>query len=298
MRPILFSTILLASILLSGCAHRASPYSFAPPNVPMLKQVEVVKQKQGEPGTQIVTYNLESFEHNSVGAIELVTKFISAYDLAYRETANGRQVYQLPSMVGAIGGVVATAFGGNPDAVLFGGAVGSVAAAGNNYYAPQSKAEMYADAINALICLRQVADGGKAKNVADTIDQVKEFAAIAAQSADMSETELDGKIYRSIENGVLGIRTTLSHRLLSAGQFTDASALADQYKTLVEAQLKAAQEAEDAADELRTARSSAKNAGASDSEKLSAYEASEDLQDKLLDELQAETKICALRAKA
>ncbi|QTD57192.1 hypothetical protein [Parasphingorhabdus cellanae] len=312
-------TLLISSLAITGCSSlNSAPYSFAPPPVAMTSTQSVseneakklstiaapggletssAKKVRESRNAYIEQYNnwlTSNFERNPKGGILLIDKFIKQYEIAFRETANGRQVFELPSLAAAIGGVAATAFGGNPDAVLFGGAVSSTLGAGNKYYAPQAKAEMYADALNALICLRQVADGGKAKNVADTIGPLMLAENNAGLVSKMSDLELDEKMYRSIENGVLGVRTVLSHRLLSAGQFTDASALADQFKTAVLAELEAAQAAKEAADAIQKL----ENDGIVSGQEMALLIQNRQLLDSGLDGFQAQLKICVLRAKA
>ncbi|GAB5481256.1 MAG: hypothetical protein Pars92KO_10130 [Parasphingorhabdus sp.] len=184
------------------------------------------------------------------GAVALVDVYMTAYDNAYRENANGRQAFEVPSLIATIGGVTAAAFGGNPDAVIFGGAVNSTLGAGNSYYAPQSKASMYADAFGALLCLRKIAIGEKAADISSSIREQKIF--FPNTDFDAQQAEFDRKIYNAIEGGVYDIRTILSQRLLSAGSFTDASNIASDYKKALEEQIKQEAKAEAAKEEVET----------------------------------------------
>jgi hypothetical protein len=101
---------------------------------------------------------------NSIGALKLINNFIYSYRCAAHKVADGRQYFEVPSFLTAVGGVTAAAFGAGADVSIATGAAVSVLGGAKNYYAPKDKVNVLDGALNALICLKAEAVGVSAFN--------------------------------------------------------------------------------------------------------------------------------------
>lgn len=200
---------LLSVAGLCGCSTATpNPLSFAPPPVDFTDQLDAQTVDK---------------------AVEIVDLHIEKYGTAQTDNANARQAFEVPAIVALIGGVAATAFGGARDGVLVAGTANSSFRAGNGYFAPQAKAGMFANAISALYCIRQVARGPVASSIHD--------------NASLMTSDDEAVIHREVLAGVLQIRSALASRLSAAGGYSAASGIAAEYEQSIRSQNVAAQAA-------------------------------------------------------
>lgn len=244
-------SVLVGAVGLSGCSS-LSPYSFAPPPVEL---------RQVKPG-----YG------TSADALADINKYVEKFTKAQKNSADARQVFELPGLLATLGGIAATAFGGGSDGVLVAGTASAALRTGNTYYAPQSKAGMYRDAVTGLMCLRAVGNGV-------TPLEFQRAGLDRSQNATADEN----LYYNLLVDGARAIESILTDRLSGAGSVSDASNLAAEYEKLVKTEI-----------EARTARENATNVG------VRARSQSEDDAGRAaaIAELQANIQKCVLRARA
>jgi hypothetical protein len=244
--------LLAAALQLPGCASSAlSPYRFSPPTVDMA----------GMDSKTLVT------------ARAVVQAYVRSYSAAQKQNADARQVFELPPLIAAIGGVAATAFGGGPDGVLVAGTATAAFRSGNAYYAPKSKAGIYGDAIDALTCIGQIAIGAKPYELS-----------LAMQRAERRESVDETLAHDLIVNGVRTVEQRLTDRLSNAGSLTDAAGIAAEF----EKSIKAEQEAKD----------KGKAANGMLAAGLEPDRAAQDAAFAELTQMQEQIQQCTLRAKA
>lgn len=196
-------------VTLCGCSTMTpNPLSFAPPPVDL----------DGKLDPQSVD-----------NAVAIVDLHIEKYETAQTDNANARQAFEVPAIVALIGGVAATAFGGARDGVLVAGTANSSFRAGNSYFAPQAKAGMFANAISALYCIRQVARGPVASSIEN--------------NASLMSSDGEAVIHKEVLAGVLQVRSALASRLSAAGGYSAASGIAAEYEQSIKSQNVAAQSA-------------------------------------------------------
>jgi len=210
--------ILTTGLLLSGCAT----VSYAPPAT-----------------------NLNPENKDLNGAIELVDGFIDAYRHRANSASNGRQLFDVPAFGTAIGAVAATAFGAGTDVTIAAGAVGALSGAGKTYYAPTAKAEIYADGINALTCIQQVALDLEPFSDDATIS----LSAGARRALYINDTNInDFRIFTAIKNATLVVESNVRSRLSKTGSSPDVSSLTAELQKIIEKK----NEAEEAAEDVST----------------------------------------------
>ncbi|SIN59976.1 hypothetical protein SAMN02745824_0514 [Parasphingorhabdus marina DSM 22363] len=155
--------------LTSAC----STLSFAPPSVeshyrttasgvdcaPRL--IKTIGKKPGQKANQATsTENHIPIPQDTVdGARQLTDNFIFAYRCAAKGAANGRQSFEFPALIAAIGAPAVAALDGNPDATVAAGITSAALSAGNGYYGPQQKANILLSGVDALTCIKTVAVG-------------------------------------------------------------------------------------------------------------------------------------------
>lgn len=192
-----------ASLATGACA----PTSFAPPKVELSAHASPTLQD----------------------GIADVDAFIVKYRVYARSAANGRQFFEVPAFVAALGAVTATAFGAGPDVTLGSGAAGALLGGGKAYYAPKTKAEIYASAYGALMCIQQVALG--VKPFADAPANDLRNAFVRAQQGDHTA------LYYLVRNAALSVERILMARLSNVGSLADAEGIAAQYQKIVKEKL-------------------------------------------------------------
>lgn len=162
--------IMVASTLLSGCAVT----SFAPPQVPTHHKIQ---SNAADICVFDRTKKNEQIVPGVLGALVLIDNYRQVYACAASEAANGRQIFQLPSLLAAVAAGVGPTFGLDNDgaiAALTGAAVYDRA---NTYFSPKEKAEMLTAARDAVNCVGAAAVG---MDFFDTRVRATEEAATAA----------------------------------------------------------------------------------------------------------------------
>jgi len=169
---------------------------------------------------------------NLPAAIALVDTFIKEYRKRANGAGNGRQIFDIPAIGAAIGAVAATAFGAGANVTIAAGAVGALTGAGKAYYAPNMKAEIYSDGLNALICIQQV-----------SLD-LQPFSEAARETAKLNlDDELENvRRFTAIKNAVLIVEANVRTRLNKSGSTPDVSSLTSELQEIIEKR-KAAEEA-------------------------------------------------------
>jgi len=237
-----------------GCA----PLSFAPPKVDLSTHPSPTLQD----------------------AITDVDAFILKYRKYAGSAADGRQFFEVPAFVAALGAVTATAFGAGPNVTLGSGAAGALLGGGKAYYAPKTKAEIYGSAYSALMCIQQVALGVKPFADAPATDLRGKF--VREQQGDQLA------LYYLVRNAALSVERILMSRLSNVGSLTDAEGIAAQYQKTVKEKLDAEKAAPAQASALNARMALAFNGAAVTS-------AEDDLAK--INAMQPDLQLCVLRAK-
>lgn len=147
-------TIAVLPWLLSAC----STFSFAPPRVEVDRAIS--KPDPSRCG-QLADRNGETLQPNVAGATALVDNFVRAYRCASHEAVDGRQVFEVPSMLALVAAAVGPTFGLTNNGRIAAAASAAVLGRGNGYFAPKQKAHMIDAALDAVLCVKTQAVGVK-----------------------------------------------------------------------------------------------------------------------------------------
>lgn len=138
----------LAGSLTSGCTTA----SFAPPRVNMSRAVVAADGstcvKEAEPAIDL------QIHRNIDSASRLIDNFLLAYRCAQREAADGRQIFEIPSMIALAAAALGQTWGLSQDGAVGLAAYAALLGRGNSYYAPKEKAAMLNFAIDAVLCVK------------------------------------------------------------------------------------------------------------------------------------------------
>jgi hypothetical protein len=151
-RSILSTLLAGSALMLSGCAT----YSFAPPNVPMTKVSAEGEAHNGKCG---ITASATNIRPDLAGAAHLIDNYLLTYTCARRQVANGRQDFEVPGLLVALGGATAAAFGAPAGVAIGTGAAGAGLASAKGYYAPKDKLPVLVAAVDALTCINNESVG-------------------------------------------------------------------------------------------------------------------------------------------
>ena len=160
-------------------------------------------------------------------ALTDVDAFITQYRKEANASGNSKRWFDIPAIVAGVGGATAMALGANADVAIGTGAFGALAASGRTYYAPGEKADAYADAMSAFICIQQEVVG---------LQQSSDTANIAASLAPGSTAPTLDEEYRAyvtVRNAALKVENTTRQRLSKRGSLENAesiSALVEKYQ--------------------------------------------------------------------
>jgi hypothetical protein len=154
MRRIFLTTCLLS---LPACAT----LSFAPPQVRMDKEISANNGQTffNAACTPNDKRRAPTIKPNVDGAIRLINNFVLTYRCQADRAAEGRQFFEVPSMLATIGGATAAAFGAAPGVAIGTGAFSATMGQGKSYYAPKDKAVVLNDGMDALLCIQNEAVG-------------------------------------------------------------------------------------------------------------------------------------------
>lgn len=146
------------------------------------------------------------------GALTLINQFLVSYRCATHQAADGRQIFEVPSLLALAVAAVGPEFGLTGDGRLAAASGAAVYGQANSYYAPQEKATILDSALDAVVCIKTEAVGVGFLDTRAKADQNNEIAQLsnAIGLAQEDEMELENKV-ASIENelatktGVLSI---------------------------------------------------------------------------------------------
>lgn len=188
--------------------------------------------------------------------LNLLDRYTTEYRNAAAGIANGRQLFDVPAMVALVGGTTAAALGANADVAIGTGAVSALASSARQYYAPDDRADIYYDAVEAFSCIRRETlgisikttdakmqlsgarifiDGAKRRDgaVAADIANAQTFIYTLNELIIDRETQAYGMLY----DAILSVENKARQRLSTKGSIADATtiaALVMQYQKQIE----------------------------------------------------------------
>lgn len=227
-----------------------STLSFAPPNVESYYRTtatgancapRLIKPDGGKPagkaGNAGVGEGYVPIPQDTVdGARQLTDNFIFAYRCAAKGAANGRQAFEFPAIIAAIGAPAAAALGGNPDATIAAGITSAALTAGNGYYGPQQKANILLSGLDALACIKTVAVdldpltikvGEKLTGSENTEEQNKSLLAASALGQPTVEIPYSTQYFDLIYSALLNVDRVVAHRLNNEIVYDAAGVIAE-----------------------------------------------------------------------
>lgn len=144
--------VAIAGSMVSGCVTT----SFAPPKVQTGRTIEAGRVFTCD---QLDLSGDRKINPDVDGSINLINNYIRAYRCAAHEAADGRQIFEVPSMLALLVAGVGPSLGLSPDAALAATAGSAFYARGNSYYAPKEKAAVLDSALDAVLCAKAAAVG-------------------------------------------------------------------------------------------------------------------------------------------
>lgn len=235
-------------LALSACATT----SFAPPEV---QPHRVIDKGRMFSCNQLNTPGEKVIDRDVLGSIDLIDNFVRAYRCASHEAADGRQVFEIPSMLGLIAAGVGPAFGLSADGALAAATGAAVYGRANSYYAPKEKAKVIDTALDAVLCVKAATLGF---DFFDTHDVPPKEKQVEAQADVVSGLTAD---QRALEAGLADVK---AGKALSSDRRQTLSALvtakigttAVTQTTLDQASKRNQEKVEEARDTLASLRSS------------------------------------------
>lgn len=284
--------LLFCGAALSGCAST----SFAPPSTNLANEMEVrgsnsswgarcMPNERLNPSTKAPI----PIEHTAAGSQILIDNFIYTYRCRAHSAANGRQGFEIPSILIAAGSATALALGAPSEVAIGGGAATSLLGSGKSYYAPQAKAEIFDSALDALLCIKTEAVGIDPITIDAISAAEKEGASgIASAARGIITFSAEERYFSSISAALLSVERVLAQRLSTVGTF-DPTGVVTEIKALAaeEEELKT----ESQAIATDQAKALLKNAASSSTEAKIAQTIVK------LDILQPKLQQCVVRAK-
>lgn len=236
MRHFLLTTCALA---LCGCATT----SFAPPIVNMEQELRfkrtqtffyaVCSPKPGEKH-KAITSDVD-------GALLLINNYLLTYRCQRDRAAEGRQFFEVPAFLGMAGAATAAALGAGPVVAIAAGAGSATLDHTKRYYAPQEKAQVLTDGLQAMLCIENEAVGIDAYTI-KAISQVQQSSGTpaVAQPATLEGAvpppedpgsaiyvSSDRQYFEMIRSALFSVEQIVAQRLSSSGkQFDTAGVLA------------------------------------------------------------------------
>jgi hypothetical protein len=239
------SVPLLAAAVLSlgGCAT----VSFAPPSVNLVNAMETRGSNRSlgqscQPFEKGTVGNRVRITEDVDGARALIDNFVLMYRCRAHSAANGRQMFEVPSFLTAVGGVTAIALGAGPDVALATGAATSVLNGGKGYYAPKDKAKIFDGSLDALLCIKTEAVGVAAFD-AKVDAKWNAIDALIKNNDTSVEVPAEKQYFDMVSASLLSVERILAQRLSNSGTFDPAGIIAEIEKLTSEEEKAATPEA-------------------------------------------------------
>lgn len=248
MRSIILTSTL--AVLLGGCATT----SFAPPSVNLENETAVRGSNYSFGQRCLPNERLDDsddpipIKKTAGGTQALINNFIYMYRCRAHSAANGRQAFEVPSLLTGLGTATALAFGAPSEVAIAGGAATAGLNAGKNYYDPQQKAAIYDSALDALLCIKTEAVG---------VDPITLSAMSSIESGGASGRQIvssggvvvttEERYFELVSASLFSVERVLAQRLSKVGTFDPAGVIAeiktlsDQVENDTEAALETAQ---------------------------------------------------------
>lgn len=209
--------------LSGGCATT----SFAPPSVNLNNKTGFGQSgyagncmpTEVKNGTAVVR-----IEPTVDGAQSLIDNFTYVYRCSRNRAADGRQIFEVPSLLIQIGAAAALAFGAPKEVAIGGGAAAGTLAAGNKYWSPQQKADFYNKALLAVMCIKNESlglDPVKLDTVSVAQDQNRKaaFLAVGGGGGNTVGVTASQRYFGLIQTNLFAVESVLEQRLSKAGTF-------------------------------------------------------------------------------
>lgn len=228
--------LLFCGAALSGCATG----SFAPPPTNLTYELEIEGGNKDFASrckpTERTKNNTDRREaanyiripHTAAGSQLLIDNFIYTYRCSAHSAANGKQGFEIPSLLIAAGSATALALGAPSEVAIGGGAATSLLSTGKNYYAPQTKAEIFDSAMDALLCIKNVSVGIDPITI-DAISAAEKSGSrgLAAAAQKITTLSAEERYFASISSALLSVERVLAQRLRSVGSFDPTGVIAE-----------------------------------------------------------------------
>ena len=168
-------------------------------------------------------------EENVDGARSLINNFILLYRCRAHSAANGRQIFEIPAFLAAVGTITATAFGAGPDVSIAGGSAVSILNGGKNYYNPKDKSDIFDSALDALICIKMEAVGIDGFAIKKVQEETRKQTAAFAPAGHIPGIEVgpETQYFDLISSSLLSVERILAQRLSAVGIFDPAGVVAE-----------------------------------------------------------------------
>ena len=178
-----------ALLLLSGC----STFSFAPP--PVETERKLTRQDRNfcefvaDDGAEMISRDVD-------GALTLINQFLVSYRCATHQAADGRQIFEVPSLLALAVAAVGPEFGLTGNGRLAAASGAALYTQSNSYYAPREKATILDSALDAVVCIKTEAVGVGFLDTRAKADQNNEIREIsdAIDQAEEDETEIEDDV--------------------------------------------------------------------------------------------------------
>jgi hypothetical protein len=234
-RVVMIATGCGAYISLTGCAT----VSFAPPKVDTNKAID---RNAAGGCLQAGRARGASIVQDVAGATALIDNVVLAYRCAAHEAADGRQIFEVPSLLSLVAAAMGPTFGLTNDGRIAAAVSAAVLGKANAYYAPKEKAHIIDAALDAALCVQTNAVGVP---FFDTTRQIPAVPAGTGAPSGSVEVSTQLQYFQTVSAALYSIERILAKRLSDTGTAFDASSLQAEIE-----KLKATKDAQE--DKLKT----------------------------------------------
>tara|TARA_R110002096_G_scaffold147065_7_gene306605 strand:- start:1397 stop:2167 length:771 start_codon:yes stop_codon:yes gene_type:complete len=163
------------------------------------------------------------------GARSLINNFILMYRCRAHSAANGRQIFEIPAFLTAVGTITATAFGAGSDVSVAGGSAAAVLNGAKGYYSPKQKADIFDSSLDALICIKMEAVGIDGFEIKKVQQEAAKQAKAAGNKGRSNGVEIgpETQYYDLISASLLSVERVLAQRLSAVGVYDPAGVVAE-----------------------------------------------------------------------